>query len=53
MVLLPTHSRAVDLTYQVFDYAERDRNPVFLLMDGCLGAIMELVELPGNERAVR
>ena len=37
---------AVDLTYEAFEYAERDRNPVFLLMDGCLGAIMELVELP-------
>jgi len=47
MVFAPyTLQEAVDLTYQAFDYAERDRNPVFLLMDGCLGAIMELVELP-------
>lgn len=37
---------AVDLTYNAFDYAERDRNPVVVAMDGCLGAIMELVELP-------
>ena len=37
---------AVDLVYGSFDYAERDRNPVLVLMDGCLGAIMEMVELP-------
>ncbi|MBQ3086207.1 MAG: 3-methyl-2-oxobutanoate dehydrogenase subunit VorB [Clostridia bacterium] len=41
-----TLQEAVDLTYRSFDYAERDRNPVLLLMDGCLGAIMEMVELP-------
>ena len=37
---------AVDLTYTSFDYAERDRNPVVLLMDGCLGALLEQAELP-------
>lgn len=37
---------AVDIVYEAFDYAERDRNPVMLLMDGCLGNIMEDVELP-------
>ena len=37
---------AADLTYACFDYAERDRLPVVLLMDGCLGALLEQVELP-------
>lgn len=47
MVFAPaTVQEAVDLTYNAFDFAERDRNPVLLLMDGCLGAIMETVELP-------
>lgn len=47
MVFAPaTLQEAVDLTYVSFDYAERDRNPVLLLMDGCLGAVMELVKLP-------
>lgn len=47
MVFAPaTVQEAVDLTYDSFEYAERDRNPVLLLMDGCLGAIMETVELP-------
>ena len=36
----------VDLTYNAFDYAERDRNPVFILIDGVLGAMMENVTLP-------
>lgn len=47
MVFAPaTLQEAVDLTYNAWDYAERDRNPVLILMDGCLGAIMELVEFP-------
>lgn len=47
MVFAPaTLQEAVDLTYNAWEYAERDRNPVMILMDGCLGAIMELVELP-------
>ena len=37
---------AADLAYISFDYAERDRNPVLLIADGCLGAIMEKIELP-------
>jgi 2-oxoglutarate ferredoxin oxidoreductase subunit alpha len=37
---------AVDLTYNAFDYAERDRNPVLILIDGALGSIKELVDLP-------
>ena len=36
----------VDLTYNSFDYAERDRNPVMILIDGVLGSMMETVELP-------
>lgn len=47
MVFAPaTLQEAVDLTYNAWEYAERDRNPVLILMDGCLGAIMEEVELP-------
>ena len=47
MVFAPsTLQEIVDLTYNAFDYAERDRNPVFILMDGVLGAMMENVELP-------
>ncbi len=47
MVFAPaTLQEAVDITYRSFDFAERDRNPVLILMDGCLGAIMEEVELP-------
>ena len=41
-----TLQEIVDVTYNAFDYAERDRNPVFILIDGCLGAMMENVELP-------
>ena len=41
-----TVQEAVDLVYDSFELAERDRNPVFILMDGCLGAVMEEVELP-------
>lgn len=29
-----------------WEYAERDRSPVVLLLDGCLGTVMEEVELP-------
>lgn len=41
-----TLQEAVDLTYDAFEYAERDRSPVMVLMDGCLGSIMEMVDLP-------
>jgi len=41
-----TVQEAADLTYAAYDYAERDRNPVVLLMDGCLGLLLEQVELP-------
>ncbi|MDD6012676.1 MAG: 3-methyl-2-oxobutanoate dehydrogenase subunit VorB [Oscillospiraceae bacterium] len=47
MVFAPaTLQEAVDLTYDAWEYAEKYRNPVLILMDGCLGAIMEEVELP-------
>lgn len=41
-----TLQEAVDLTYKAFEYAQRDRNPVIIAMDGFLGAIMEAVTLP-------
>ena len=54
MVFAPaTLQEAVDLTYRAWDYAERDHNPVLILMDGCLGAIMELVELPEMKAPTR
>ena len=47
MVFVPhTVQEAVDLMYDTFDYAERDRNPVVLLLDGCLASVMEEVEFP-------
>ena len=36
----------VDMTYNAFDYADRDRNPVLILADGVIGTMMEPVELP-------
>ncbi len=47
MVFAPsTVQEAVDMTYQAFDYADRDRNPVLILTDGVIGTMMEPVELP-------
>lgn len=47
MVFAPsTVQEAVDMVYEAFDYADRDRNPVLILGDGVLGTIMEPVELP-------
>ena len=47
MVFAPNSAQeAADLVYDAWEYAERDRNPVLVLMDGCLGNIMEEVELP-------
>ncbi|MGN1348634.1 MAG: 3-methyl-2-oxobutanoate dehydrogenase subunit VorB [Acutalibacteraceae bacterium] len=47
MVFAPNSAQeAVDIIYDAWEYAERDRNPVLVLMDGCLGNIMEEVELP-------
>lgn len=54
MVFAPaTLQEAVDITYNAWEYAERDRNPVMILMDGCLGAIMEQVEFPEMKPADR
>ena len=36
----------MDIVYDAPEYAERDRSPVMILMDGCLGTMMEEVELP-------
>lgn len=41
-----TLQEAVDLTYKAFELAQRDRNPVIVLPDGLIGAIMEPVTLP-------
>ncbi len=47
MVFAPhTVQEAIDIMYNAFDLAERDRNPVMVLMDGCLGSVMEEAELP-------
>lgn len=47
MVFAPADvQEAVDMVYQAFDYADRDRNPVLILADGVLGTIMEPVEFP-------
>lgn len=47
MVLAPASvQEAVDLTYKAFDLADRDRNPVLILSDGVIGAMMEPVKLP-------
>lgn len=41
-----TVQEAVDMTYNAFDYADKDRNPVLILADGVIGTMMEPVELP-------
>lgn len=47
MVLAPASvQEAVDLTYKAFELADRDRNPVLILSDGVIGAMMEPVKLP-------
>ena len=47
IVLAPaTVQEAVDLTYEAFDYADRDRSPVIVLADGVIGGMMEAVLLP-------
>lgn len=52
LVLAPaTVQEAVDLTWQAFDYADRDRNPVLLLADGVIGTMMEPVVLPEPKSA--
>lgn len=47
LVLAPsTLQEAVDMTYRAFDLADKYRFPVYLLLDGFLGTMMETVELP-------
>ena len=47
IVLAPsTVQEAVDMTYEAFDLADRDRNPVLILADGVIGTMMEPVVLP-------
>ena len=41
-----TVQEAIDLTFKAFYSAEKYHNPVLVLMDGCIGAMMEGVELP-------
>jgi len=41
-----TVQEAVDIVYEAPEYADRDRNPVLVLMDGCIGTMMEEVEMP-------
>jgi 2-oxoglutarate ferredoxin oxidoreductase subunit alpha len=43
---------AVDMTYNAFDYADRDRNPVLILADGVIGTMMEPVVLPESKSDV-
>ena len=52
IVLAPsTVQEAVDLTYEAFDLADRDRNPVLILADGVIGTMMEPVVLPKEKSA--
>lgn len=47
LVLAPsTVQEAVDLTYRAFDLADKYRSPVYLLLDGFIGTMMEPVVLP-------
>lgn len=41
-----TVQEAVDMTYNAFDLADQDRNPVLILADGVVGTMMEPVVLP-------
>ena len=41
-----TVQEAVDMTYNAFDLADQDRNPVLILADGVIGTMMEPVVLP-------
>ncbi len=47
IVLAPDDvQEAVDMTYEAFDLADKYRKPVYLLLDGFTGTMMEPVELP-------
>jgi 2-oxoglutarate ferredoxin oxidoreductase subunit alpha len=50
IVLAPsTVQEAIDLTILAFELADKYRNPSMILGDGCIGQIMEPVELPEVE----
>ena len=47
LVLAPGDvQEAVDMTYEAFNLADKYRKPVYLLLDGFTGTMMEPVELP-------
>ena len=47
LVLAPaTVQEAVDMTYRAFDLADKYRKPVYMLLDGVIGTMMEPVVLP-------
>lgn len=47
IVLAPASAQeAVDLTRLAFDLADEFRNPAYVLMDACVGQVMEPVEFP-------
>ena len=54
MIVLAPHTvqEAVDMMYESFDLADRDRQPVMVLADGVIGAMMESVELPAFREEV-
>lgn len=50
LVLAPCDvQEAIDMTYRAFDLAEKYRNPVYLLLDGFTGTMMEPVVLPESK----
>lgn len=54
LVLAPASAQEMcDLTFLGFDLADKYRNPVIILADGCLGQMMEPVEFPTTPRAPR
>lgn len=54
LVLAPASAQEMcDLTFLGFDLADKYRNPVIVLADGCLGQMMEPVEFPTAPRAPR
>ncbi len=52
IVLSPSSvQEAIDMTYEAFDLAERDNNPVLILTDGVMGTMMEPVTFPPMKSA--
>ena len=48
-----TIQEAVDLVYKAFDKAWEYKAPTLMLMDGCIGSLMEPVELPPMKEVQR